>query len=310
MTRTSAVTGVSVSRPALIARYDKPGRFYLLATLIPWVLWLVAGYLSHRDEPASAPIAVLGLAGLLAPIAVAWALIRRDPVLVRDTLHRLVNVREVRPVFVLLAVFLLPAALLLATACSVALGYSPDQFLLRGGVSFTAGLIPGWVALTLAPIVEELAWHSYGTDALASRWTVWRTSIVFAVIWALWHLPLGTIQGYYQAEVVETGALATINFLVSVFPFVILMNWIYYRSGRNILVAIVFHLAANVGNEIFRTHPDTKAIQTGLLVVLSALVVWREREVFFTQPTREGAVRVEASPATPLPGSGGTPERP
>ena len=134
MTRTSAVTGVSVSRPALIARYDKPGRFYLLATLIPWVLWLVAGYLSHRDEPASAPIAVLGLAGLLAPIAVAWALIGRDPVLVRDTLHRLVNVREVRPVFVLLAVFLLPAALLLATACSVALGYSPDQFLLRGGV--------------------------------------------------------------------------------------------------------------------------------------------------------------------------------
>ena len=150
MTRTSAVTGVSVSRPALIARYDKPGRFYLLATLIPWVLWLVAGYLSHRDEPASAPIAVLGLAGLLAPIAVAWALIRRDPVLVRDTLHRLVNVREVRPVFVLLAVFLLPAALLLATACSVALGYSPDVDRLRRDLGAVApavgddpGLLPG-----------------------------------------------------------------------------------------------------------------------------------------------------------------------
>lgn len=51
-----------------------------------------------------------------------------------------------------------------------------------------------------------------------------------------------------------------------------------------ILVPIVFHLAANLGNEIFRTQPDTKAIQTGLLVVLSAVVVWRERELFFAQP--------------------------
>lgn len=108
----------------------------------------------------------------------------------------------------------------MATALSIPLGYSTDQFLLRGGSSFTAGLLPAWLTLTLAPVVEELAWHGYGTYALASRWTIWKTSIVFAVIWALWHVPLGTIKGYYQLEVVETGALATVSFLVSVFPFV------------------------------------------------------------------------------------------
>lgn len=277
------------ARSPVVARYDEPLRFYLLATLIPWVIWFTAGYLSHRAEPPTTLIAILGMAGLLAPLGVAWALIRRDPVMVRDTLHRMVNFREVRPGFALLAVFLMPGALLVATAGSIPLGYSPDQFLLRGGVSFTAGLIPAWIALTLAPVVEELAWHGYGTDALVSRWTLWRTSIVFAVIWALWHVPLGTIKGYYQAEVVETGALATLNFLVSVFPFVILMNWIYYRSGRNIPVTIVFHLAANVGNEIFLTHPDTKAIQTALLLVLCAVVLWRERELFFTRPARRAA---------------------
>lgn len=291
MSRTDRADSPADFRPVVI-RYDKPVRFYLLATLIPWALWFTAGYLSRRAEPPAMLIATLGLAGLLAPICVAWALIRRDPVMVRDTLHRLVNVREIPPAFALLAVFLMPGALLVATACSLPLGYPADQFLLRGGVSFTAGLIPGWIALTLAPVVEELAWHGYGTDALASRWTVWKTSIVFAVIWALWHVPLGTIKGYYQAEVVETGALATVNFLVSVFPFVILMNWIYYRSGRNIPVTIAFHLTANVGNEIFLTHPDTKAIQTALLVVLCAVVVWRERELFFTRPSRPAAVAI------------------
>lgn len=276
----------------VIARYRHPWRFYLLSTAIPWVLWFTAGWLSHRPDASIATrvlIAVLGLGGLVAPLGVAWALVRQDPVLRADVLHRLVNVREVPAWAWAVAVFLLPGALLLGTALSLPLGYSPDQFLLRGGVSFTAGLIPAWLTLTLAPVVEELAWHSYGTDALASRWTVWRTSLVFGLIWFFWHVPLGTIHGYYQAEVVETGLLASINFGVSVFPFIILMNWVYYRSGRNIPLTIVFHLVANVGNELFLTHPDTKVIQTGILLLVCVVVVWRERGLFFTKPAKLGA---------------------
>ena len=74
---------------------------------------------------------------------------------------------------------------------------------------------------------------------------------------------------------------------VSVLPFMILMNWLYYRCGRSILVAIVFHVSANVGNELFLTHPDTKVIQTGLLLIVSAVVLWRERRLFFTRPLRQ-----------------------
>lgn len=75
-----------------------------------------------------------------------------------------------------------------------------------------------------------------------------------------------------------------LNFLGSIFPFVVLMNWIYYRSGRNILVAVVFHLMANIGNEVFLTHPDTKTLQTMLVVLVSGVVLWRERALFFTRP--------------------------
>ncbi len=273
----------------VVARYRRPWLFYGLSTAIPWALWFTAGYLSRLPEPTTARLAtmaVLGLGGLFAPLVVAWSLVRKDPVLRADVLHRLVNVREVPGWAWAVSLLLLPVALLVATAVSLLLGYSPEQFLLRGGVSFTAGLIPAWLTLVLAPVVEELAWHSYGTDALASRYSVWRTSLVFGVIWFFWHVPLGTIQGYYQNEVVETGLLASLNFALSVFPFLILMNWVYYRSGRNILVAIVFHLTANLGNELFLTHPDTKVIQTALLLVVCGFVLRHERELFFTRPKR------------------------
>lgn len=86
---------------------------------------------------------------------------------------------------------------------------------------------------------------------------------------------------------VEIGPLASVNFVVSVLPFMILMNWLYYRCGRSILVAIVFHVSANVGNELFLTQFDTKVIQTGLLLIVSAVVLWRERRLFFTRPLRQ-----------------------
>lgn len=273
----------------VVARYRHPLLFYTLSTAIPWVLWFTAGRLSHLPDQTllvRGLVGVLGLVGLVAPVAVAAALVWRDPVLRRDVLHRLVNVTAVPAWAWVLAVVLLPGALLLGTAVSLVLGYPLDQFLFREGFSFTAGLVPAWLTLGLAAVVEELAWHSYGTDALASRWTVWRSSLVFGVIWFLWHVPLATIDGYYQAEVVETGLLASINFGVSVFPFVILMNWLYYRSGRNILLPILFHLVANFGNELWRTDPDTKVIQTAILLVVSGVVVWRERELFFTRPGR------------------------
>ena len=87
-------------------------------------------------------------------------------------------------------------------------------------------------------------------------------SLVFTVIWTLWHLPLSLINGYYHSEVVETGWLHTLNFPLSMIAFVLIMNWLYFRTGRSILITVVFHATANVVNEIFMTHEDAKIIQT------------------------------------------------
>ena len=64
------------------------------------------------------------------------------------------------------------------------------------------------------------------------------------------------------------------------------MNWLSYRCGRSILVAVVFHLVANITNEAFQTAPDTKAIQTAILLVVAVVLVWRDRALFFARPDR------------------------
>ena len=60
---------------------------------------------------------------------------------------------------------------------------------------------------------------------------------------------------------------------------------------RSPAVAALFHLSANLGNEIFATHPDSKVIQTGILLLVSAVVLYKEKELFFRRAQRLPEIR-------------------
>jgi membrane protease YdiL (CAAX protease family) len=269
----------------MIDNYRYPFRFYFSSTIIPWLLWLMAAYLSHQPgaEEYSGYIGALGLAGLCGPLCVAAYYISKDKVLLGDVARRFLNVRTGEKRYIFASLLLMPASILLAMAISLLFGYDVGQFAITGQTTFSSALFPVWFILVIAPILEELAWHSYGTDCLRQRFTLFTTSMIFAVYWALWHIPLAFIQGYYHSNLVVESALHSLNFMISLFPFVLLINWLYYKTGRNILVAVVLHLTANIFNEIFATHPDSKIIQTGLLLVLSVYLLFTQRELFFNK---------------------------
>jgi membrane protease YdiL (CAAX protease family) len=275
-----------------LTKYKHPVLFYSLSTCIPWVFWFVAGYVSHITpyEDRYLDIAsVLGFVGLLSPMGVAYWLIARDSDLRLDISTRLFNFKSIKPVYLLLTFFLMLASILLAQAISLLFGYSPSQFVITGHFTFSSGIFPVWFMLLIAPIIEELAWHSYGTDCLRNRMNLFKTSLLFGAFWGLWHVPLSTIRGYYQSNLVETGWIHGVNFLVSIVPYVLLMNWLYYKTGRNILIAIVFHITAVYFNEIFATHPDSKIIQTVILILLATVIVLKEKDFFFQRGTLPGA---------------------
>lgn len=267
-----------------IKNYKHPILFYSLATAIPWVFWFAAAYISHITPSNSVNVmlsSTLGIIGLLSPMIVAMALILPNKELRKDFLNRFFNFRNIKPVYVFAALFLMLASILIAQAISLLFGHSANQFNFSDRFSFSAGIYPAWFILILAPVLEELAWHTYGTDCLRSRFRLLNMSLIFGVIWVIWHIPLGFIKDYYQSNLVASGWIYTLNYAVSIIPFVVLMNWLYFKTGRNILVAIIFHTTANLFNEIFMTHPDSKVIQTVLLIGLTIYLLFKEKDFFF-----------------------------
>lgn len=266
-----------------ISQYRHPFLFYGLATAIPWSFWFAAAYVSHitpTNKLLGAVVGILGVVGLLGPTVIAFSMIWPHPEMRHDLKRRIIGLKGIKPVYLFLTCFLMLASILLAQAVSLLFGHSVDQFSFARAASFSAGIFPGWFLLFLAPLVEELAWHSYGTDCLRQRMNLLTTSLLFGIFWAVWHMPLSFIQGYYRSNVAQSGLLYSLNFVVSLIPYVILMNWLYYKTNRSILVAIVFHITAGCFNELFQTHPDSKVIQTVLLLLLAIVVVIKERGFF------------------------------
>ncbi len=271
-----------------IQKYRHPILFYGLATIIPWAFWFAAGYLSHITPGGDLYVwiaSIFAFLGLLSPAVIAFVMMLRDRELRSDLYKRLFSIKSVKPVYLCLTLFLMLGSILLAQAISLFFGYSADQFKFSGG-TFTAGIFSVWFILIIAPLIEELAWHTYGTDSLRQRFSLFKTSMIFAIYWAIWHFPLSGIKGYYQANLVESW-VHSLNFGVSMIPYVLLMNWLYFKTNRNILVAIVFHISAGLFNEMFLTHPDTKIIQTVLLLALTVFIVVREKEFFFQREYHE-----------------------
>lgn len=268
----------------IIQHYKHPNIFYSLSIIIPWIFWFAAGYISnitpYQDKYLNIA-SILGFIGLLAPVVVAYVLIYKEPKLRKDVAKRLFNFKNIRSSYFLLSCLIMPTSILLAQAISLLFGYSTSQFIITGQFTFTSGIFPVWFLLIIAPVIEELAWHSYGTDCLRNRFSLFKTSLIFGVLWGVWHLPLSSIRDYYQSNILETRWIYSVNFLVSIVPYALLMNWLYYKTGRSIIITIIFHITAGFFNEIFAPHPDSKIIQTGLLIILAAYVVVKDKKFFF-----------------------------
>lgn len=268
----------------IIRKYKSPFSFYALATIIPWTLWFISAYFSYKTPFTNTYewlTGITSIAGLLAPVIIALFFMLPDKELRKDFTGRFFNFGSMKPQYILITLFLMLLSILAAQAISLFFGYSADQFELRGTFTFTSAVFPVWFLLIAAPLLEELAWHSYGTDCLRSRFNLFTASLLFAIFWAFWHFPLSFINDYYHSNLVESGAIYSINFVVSLIPLVFIMNWIYYKTNRNIVLPIILHITAGFFNEIFATHPMSKVIQTGLLLIVSVYLVVKDKELFF-----------------------------
>jgi membrane protease YdiL (CAAX protease family) len=276
-----------------LEKYRHPFIFYGVAVLVPWTLWFICAGISHSplwDRQGWVIFgSILGLLGLLAPLVVAMALILPDKDMRAELKSVCGSFKGIHWMWWVYT-FVFPfAVILLAQAVSLLLGRSPEQFALVEKFSFSAGIFPAWFLMLIAPIIEEFGWHTYGVHCIRRRFNLFVTCFIFGIIWGLWHMPLSFVKDYYQSVLAETGIIYSINFMVSLIPYLILDNWCFYKTKRNMLIQVVTHLTWGYSMEVFRTHPDSKVIHTVLLMIFSVVIVLREKKFFFDKSFDEGA---------------------
>ena len=135
--------------------------------------------------------------------------------------------------------------------------------------------------LFIAALFEELGWRGYGFESLRSGRSLLSTSLIFGLLWSLWHLPLLLVSGSYQYEILQQHPWYAINFFISIVPMGVIISWIYERNGNSILAAVAFHFITNISQEALQITQTSKSIQTLVVILIALVIVAYDRERFF-----------------------------
>jgi membrane protease YdiL (CAAX protease family) len=199
----------------------------------------------------------------------------------KDFKEKMLGAFRVKPLVVLLSILIFGVVIASSILLSTLFGQSLSQFSFVCGFSFSIGGVPTLLTLILTALFEELGWRGYAEDSIASYCSWWKESLIFGVVWALWHLPLFFIPGSYQWEIFQQSPWFMVNFLVSVMPLGFLFTWVYVKNKRSIFACMFFHFAVNFLQEQIAMTQVTKCVETGVIYVVAAIIIATNKDLFF-----------------------------
>jgi membrane protease YdiL (CAAX protease family) len=243
-------------------------KFFALAYALSWLVWWPAALGSSRSiEPL--PTGVLHLVGALGPLTAALIITSRTDggsgitCVVRRCLTggRWIAIG-----------LLIPAALFLFAAALVALSSTTtiDWRSFGTNQEFTNVSRPAyWIAnLLFYGFGEEVGWRGFALPRLQARTSALRASLLLAVGWAGWHLPLF----FFSPGLSALDAPGIAGWFVSLGLGSITLTWLFNSSDGSIIVVALFHAALDV----FMTSPVAPGIEKvmgALLTIGAALIV-------------------------------------
>ncbi|MCM2317206.1 MAG: CPBP family intramembrane metalloprotease [Thermoanaerobaculia bacterium] len=207
--------------------------FMFLALALSWGLWIPTIASQHGWIEARIPVMPWGSFGpSIAAILVA-ARLRGVGALLRP-IHRF-RARMVDYAIAILAPMLV--LVLAAAADLVAKGDAPAFANLDK--LWMAPLL--WIVILIVggPLGEEMGWRGFALPRLLSRVGPLGSSLVIALMWLVWHLPLFWLEGAAQ----KGSSIAL--FAIAVVAFAIVFTWFWIRTEGNLWLAIVIHTSIN-----------------------------------------------------------------
>ena len=269
----------------MISNYKyNPKVYFLITFIVTYVLWFAGAYVSYQDDKNLLYVLFM-LPGLMTPFLVSVVMIMRskNSELKKDFFNRLINPRLIQIKMLPAFLFLMPLSVLISIVLSLFFGGSISQFQLAEGFSFSTGIVPVLLLLVLAASFEELGWRGYAFDSLQSRFNLFTASIIFSILWSLWHFPLIFVKNSYQFEIFQESIWFGMNFFVSIIPMGVIISWMCIKNRKSVIVAILFHFIVNMSQEMLAMSQTTKCIETVVLTVVAAVIVILDRKMFFSQ---------------------------
>ena len=255
----------------------RPVLFFVLAYLFTWMFWIPAVFL-----PENIGI-IFMLIGLIAPavISTIFVLASDSEALKQDLKNKVFGFYKVKWQNVILAIIVFAMIIVASILLSLLFGQSIEQFAFTKDFSFTGvGIAGAFITILVASIIEEVGWKGYCEDSIGDYMNWFWESMIFGVLWSLWHLPLLFIPGTYQAGLM-VNPLYVVNFFISGVPMGFIITWVYLVSDRSILACMVFHLFVNFMQEKIAMTPETKCVETIVVTVATAFIVLANKEMFF-----------------------------
>ena len=255
----------------------RPVLFFTLTYFFTWIFWIPAMFV---PEDAGA---VLMVAGLIAPAAVStcFVLLSGSKDLKQDLKNKLVGFYKVRWANVFMAIGIFVLIIISSILLSLLFGQKPDQFSFTEDFSFSGvGIGSALITIILASVIEEVGWKGYCEDSIGNYMNWFRESMVFGAIWSFWHFPLIFIKGTYQAGLM-VNPLYVVNFFISGIPLGYIITWVYLASDRSIAACMIFHLFVNFMQEKIAMTPETKCVETLVVIFATVIIVLKNKDMFF-----------------------------
>jgi uncharacterized protein len=210
---------------------------YVIAVFaITWGAWWTLVALAHNDVVSYGqwPFMTLYILGGFGPLIASYiSVIATREVSPLREFHRRFFRWRVSSVWYVIA-FMLPIALAVAAFES---GGIIDPTLLHPISAWYTFFL--FFAITLiAGGLEEPGWRGVAQEELQKTLPPFIASIVVALFWAPWHLPL-----FFLSGVPQNGGNFAI-FAVGVLGNSLLLGWLYSRT-QSVLLCMIFHAAAN-----------------------------------------------------------------
>ena len=283
----------------MISNYRyRPLLYFSTTFLVTYTLWFAGAYVSFLDDKRGLYM-LLMLPGLAAPflISLVMIVISKNAEVKKDFVNRLFNPKLIQLKMLPMLILIMPLSVVASIFLSLLFGESISQLQLAEGFSFSTGFVPVLILLLLAAGFEELGWRGYAFDSLQARYSFFTASIVFGLLWSLWHFPLIFVNNSYQYELLNENVWFAVNFFASIIPMGVIISWICVKNQKSVIAAILFHFIINISQELLQMTQVTKCIQTVLLMAVAAAIVAIDKEMFFPGDTVPGEITDGSSKA-------------